>query len=457
MATTEVFFRNPSNYIREVVEAGEYRIAWDRGFLAKRDIDPSKLAQLYFSPDVRYRMLVIGEQGAAELQPGRTMKNPAAVYPVWSYGQSQELLLELLENPSGEDVKTSENEDLLPDERPVLGQEHRIVVQDIPSMNTGIARKFMTFLRNLQEDYPEAIIHVHGLYSYRVMFGMGFRAVDVDPRSTAQKGKVYLPNGKEVTFEKAAQFPQWVNLCGYNPVDLQIPRNRCIFNIKSANWAAKHYDENVKFLSRGEVDPQPQVADTAVAVPESKHNGITSHKKANDGDKFICNVCTIQNECKYFRAGAVCSVPGTEPARLANFFKTRDSDQIIEGLGTVLATQANRVEQGLQDEEFSDELDPEVTKILNSLFNNGVKLAKLVNPALNGGPKVGVFVNGGQGASVAVGGSASQLTAAIVAELESKGIPRDQITPEMIGQVLDPNSRQQAAIEAHAVAESQED
>ena len=64
--------------------------------------------------------------------------------------------------------------------------------------------------------------------------------------------------------------------------------------------------------------------------------------------------------------------------------------------------------------------DPEVTKMMNSLFKNGVQLAKLLNPELNGkGQSVTVSVGGGHTAGVF---SPQQLTGKIIAELEAQGI-----------------------------------
>jgi hypothetical protein len=444
--STEVWLRNPHDYIREVVEVRHHLIAWDRGVLVKKAIDPNRFADLYFDSTVDYRMLAIGGQGAAELQRGRTMRNPAAVYPVWEYSEDLATLMEFIENPPGEDVDACEDPRFEPDERPVLGQEHRVVITEMPPVNTGPGRRVIRLLSELQEDYPDVILHLHGLYSYRTMFGQNFRAADVDARTAAQKGKVMLPMGKEVKYERAVEFPQWVSLCNMLPVDLKIPRNRCMYNIKSALWAAENFNRNYKFRSNGKVPIDPDQPSSQVQ-PATVKSYATSPAK-EDGDKFLCDTCSIADSCKYYREGAVCSVPGTEPAKFASMFRTRDSDQIIDALGSLLETQANRLERGIEDEEFGEEMDPEVSKMINSLFANGVKLAKLVNPSLSGGSKVGVFVNGGQGSSVAVGTSAQQLTASIVAELEEQGVPRDQITPEMIGQVI---NGEKPAIEAKAV------
>ncbi len=127
----------------------------------------------------------------------------------------------------------------------------------------------------------------------------------------------------------------------------------------------------------------------------------------------------------------MCSVPGAEPTELSRYFKTRDSGMIIDGLGTLMAAQTKRLERGLTDEEDFGELDPEVTKIMNQLFDQGVKLAKLVDPNLRGGPKVSVHVGAGGGATIE-GSNPRQFLAAAVRELELQGFKRAEITPKMI-------------------------
>lgn len=445
---TEVWFRNPFNYIRECVELNAHDVVWDRGILRKHSIDPIRHANLYYPMGTSYRLLAAGDQGTAELRPGSTMERPFAVYPTWVYGRDplEELEL-LLAHPVGQDEKACGDLALPPDERPVLGQEHRVVIIESPPANVGPGRKFFRELRSLQEDYPEAIVHVHGLYGYAVAFGYGFRSVDIDPRTSAQKGKVMLPSGKEMTFEQAAKVPQWVTLLNFRPVDLAVPRNRCMYNMRSAQWAGKHYTENIKFKSTGAHEPDIESSDENVkpaTVSASKSKAISG----TVGDKFLCDTCSLQVTCKYFRTGAVCSIPESDPSVLARFFKTRDSDLIVEGLGTLLAAQTRRLERGMADEAEYGELNPEVSRIMESLFKNGERLAKLVDPKLRAQPRlqVGVQVNG-VGAAPALN-NAGQGVAAIVAELEARGIPRSQITPEMIANVLSPEVIDVPALEA---------
>lgn len=449
---TEVWFRNPDNYIRELVECGQANIAWDRGYLVKKRIDPLKHAHLYYGKAYEYRIFLVGEQGTAEYGPGDLFSKPKAVYPTWRYGDDSAILEEIIERPVGTDVNLCSIKGLPPDETPVLGQEHRVVITDIPVTSSGPGRKFIRYLKELQEDYPACIIHVHGLYGWRVAFGMGFGAADVEPRTAAHKGKVYLPSGREMQFEHVQRHSQWVTGLGFKPADLAIPRNRCMYNIKSAVWAGENYEKLYKFKTAGEVELDVTTPDASYVPAETK-TYLSKNKKALPGDHFQCDTCSLQDACKYYRDGAVCSVPGADPIPLARMFKTRDSATILDGLGTLLAAQTNRLEQGMQEEKLYGELDPEVTKIANQVFGNAVQLAKLLDPNLRGGTKVQVNVGAGGAAAVAMA-TPQQLIGAAVRELELQGISRDKITSGMIQGLLEGMASQdktRAAIEGTVI------
>ena len=123
-------------------------------------------------------------------------------------------------------------------------------------------------------------------------------------------------------------------------------------------------------------------------------------------------------------------MPDSEPMQLSQYFGTRDTDTIIAGMGTLLAIQARRAELGMQREsENNDKLDPEVTKILNGVFDRGAKLAELINPALR---KPTLQINN----NTLNASSPQALMASVLDELEKNGIPRDQVTQEMIQAVL---------------------
>jgi hypothetical protein len=304
--STEVWFRNPHDYIRELVETGQTNIVWDRGLLVKRGIDPLKHADLYIGNAYPFRILCVGTQGSAEYRPGCTMDTPVAVYPTWAYGEDSFILEEMLAHPYGEDIEACNDLTVQPDERPVLGQEHRVVVTDLPHSSRGPGKQFIRYLKGLQEEYPKAIIHLHGTYSWRTAFGMGFGAADVEPRTPAQKGNVHLPSGSIVPFERLITKPQWAANMGYTPAQLKDPKNRCKFNIKSAVWAGRFFTEAYKFRVRGgpEIDyNSPDNNFTPLETVGYLSKGI----KIKEGDQQLCDTCSLQDSCKYFRSGAVCT------------------------------------------------------------------------------------------------------------------------------------------------------
>lgn len=441
---TEVWARNPGNYIREVVEVGVSNLTFDRGYCVTRHLDAYKFCSLYYGSAEPWRCLMVGPQGTAELRNGHGLDAPVAVYPTWCYGESLDDLEDLMANPVGENSDACSNTSLPVDERPVFGQEHRVVITDLPDMATGVGKRFARQLSEMQSDYPECIVMIHGIYAWRTLFGMGFRAVDFDPRGLAQRGAVFLPSGKKMKFEQTVKVPHWVGLVGHTPADLRVPRNRCMFNLRSALWAAEHFEESLRFRVVKSSEPVDYVSpDEEVSPPIGGSVRLAARTSTLSlTDKLICNTCTVQDKCKYFRVGAVCSVPGSDPAPLARMFKTRDAQTIIDGLGTLLAAQSHRIETGIRDEEEYGELSPEVSRIINDTFNQAVKLAKLVDPSLQK-PNMQVNIGAGAGARV-VAATPAQMVAAVVSALEAQGVPRDRQTPEMIEAVLTGNMDQAA-------------
>lgn len=444
---TEVWFRNPHNYVRELVECGEHKVAWDRGILIKKNIDPAKHALLYFGITYPFRLLLIGEQGTVELDAEHmTMESPKAVYPTWKYGDSAELLEDLCARPVGQDLELCNDKSVPADERPVWGQEHRVVIIEVPNARSGPGRAFLRHLKELQEDYPNCIIHVHGLYGFNQIFGMGFRSGDVEPRIVAQKGKVILPSGSEKKYEHVQANAKWVTNLGFKPVDLEDPKKRCMYNIKSAVWAGEHYSQLFNFRVKGNGEVPDTETPDASFVPATTKSNFTGAAKKQDGDQFLCDSCSLSNDCKYYREGAVCSVPGAEPTQLSRFFKTRNADDIIDGLSMIVGKNAERLEQGIRGEEIDGTLDPEVSKMMGQVFDQGTKLAKLIDPNLAGGPKVNINV--GQGGSVSAEFNPKQFVAQAVKELEARGIPREDITQEMIQGMLTGMNNKPAALQS---------
>lgn len=405
------------------MEVGHLAFVWDFGILRKKHIDPHKFGNLYCGV-TPWKAMVIGEQGAHLIDNDHSLDDPAAIYPVWEFGAPMERLETLCAG------------NMFPD------QEHRVVIIRPPNGNTNVGRAFYRMLTEMQEEYPDVIIHLHGLFSYRIMFGLGFKSVDIMPREIARLGRVCLPSGKEVTHEYAASEPHWVNLLGMKPHELKVPRSRCMYNIRSALWAAEHFQEAIRFKTKGfsHVDP-----DDPLKRPPRNKTIMVRRNPEQPGDKFLCDMCSLQIACKYFRTGAVCIVPDSESVELARFFKNRDSGVIIDGLGTLLATQTRRLEKAMAKENETGNLSPEVTKIINTLFDRGVKLAKLVDPSLAaaGAPRSNTVNLTQINAS-----TPQELMSQIVNSFAAQGIPADQITQEMIQRVLsDPEGIKQRAID----------
>jgi hypothetical protein len=425
---TEIWFRNPHNYIAELEEVGHRFVAWDRGILIKRNIDPYKHAKLYFGETVDFRALCIGNQGTMEIDQDHNTEDPVAVYPTWEYGEKMEILEEMMASNIGDDPGACNNLSLSKDQRPVMGQEHRVIITDLPNAQLGASRKFYVELKELQEDYPEAILHIHGSFSFRMMFGMGYCSADYEPRHHAAHKVIMLPNGKAVRTEQGYQkSQQWINLLDMRVPDMKVPRKRCIYNMKSAIWASDNWTQNVKFKSMGKTLVDPAARSAQVPLGSVIYKG-----KPGPGDMINCDSCSLADTCKYYREGAVCSVPGSEGSTLARYFQSRDSGTIIDALGAVVATQARRIEQGIAVEEEFGDLDPQVSKDLNSIFKNGAALAKLVDPTLS---KPKVNINVGAGGTVS-GVAPNQVMSSVIRELVSQGVRKEDITPDMIRDTL---------------------
>lgn len=239
-----MWLRNPQFFIREALAAHVLNWAWDIGYMLKKNVDVNRFADLY-APAAQWRQLVIGNasQGAIELRPGNTLAKPHAIHPVWEYGGAFRTLEKLVES----------------------GEHERIVLTQLPRMSLVIAKDFMAKAADLQAEHEEVKLHPHGLYTYAKTFGLDFGATDVEPRADAAKGKIILPTGKIIRWEQATDALPWIKILNTNPLDLSEPAERCKYNIKSAVWAGKHFNEIERF--KHTFDKEQVVDDAAVDDP----------------------------------------------------------------------------------------------------------------------------------------------------------------------------------------------
>lgn len=437
MMASEIWYRNPSNYIRELREVGKTNIIFDYGWIVKRHINPVQWASLYLGDTQPYRMLVCGDQGTAEYEQGNTL--PVAVYPTWQYGDDESLLETYLAKPIGNDINLCNLEDVPVAENAVFGQEHRVVIMNFPNLNTGPGKQFIKFARELQLEYPDAILHVHGLTTFSVPSRLEFAAFDWDPRTPAGLGNIVMPTGHIVySDDRKRPYEEWIKLMGMRSAELDEPRMRCIFNIRSSSWAAENFTKDSRIVVDGSRIIDMTSPDNQYALLQNNRIMFKNRVRAKPSDKFICNSCSLATNCKYYREGSVCTVPGSESKELAEYFKTRDTATIMDGLSAIMQINADRLVRGVEAEEDGSPkkefLDKNVTQIAGQLFDQGVKLAKLIDPSLRN-PKVQFNVGGATTNNISLS-DPRQFIAAAVKSFIDQGFTLEQITPTMMEHAL---------------------
>ena len=287
------------------------------------------------------------------------------------------------------------------------------------------------------------------------MFGGIFKSVTVHPNGTT----LTLPNGGEMPPDEAWDRPHvvdWLRLVGFEREEVTLSgplgvRNRRALSVASAFWASRHWNDDVSRLESPPDDPAwaekvAEIGATPELLSELPAAKVALRKKHGAsptpalGDMIACNSCTLFDQCRLARAGAICTLPESDMGELATFFKTRDAQKVIDGLGELLGKQADRVEAAMAEEavagaEDADDLRADVTKMIHGLFDRGVKLAQLNDPRLKGGPQVSVSLTSNTVGQITQG-SPQQLAAGVVAELEARGVARKDITPELIEATL---------------------
>lgn len=437
-----MWFRNPERWTDVLAAVGANKIVWHRGLLIKRRIDPVAHARLYFAAGIDWRVLSVGAQGVVEWNSNSANEHdPVACYPIWQYGEP----FETLEDYCAKNVADIPESRLDPFAEPFYlprrGQEHRVVIGSYPDLQSGPGRRLLALCGDLQRDYPDCILHLFSATGLSPILSTGFRSGDFDPWTPAARNRIILPNGRRLDRDKFAVGRQWVNLLGTSIADLKTARDLLAFNIRASMWAAENWENTSRFRS---IKP-PSMTDFAdddvplgeLPMPELSRSHAVYQGVPQPGDKVACEHCTLANSCKHYRAGSVCNLTSSDTAGLVQFFRTRDSNRIIEGLGEVLAVQARRAQSALDVEQEDTKLDPELTKVLTQMFDGGVKLAKLVNPALAAAsaPKVGIQINNGHTIQAA---NPAALMAGLVKELEERGVDRSEITPEMVMGLIEP-------------------
>lgn len=457
---TDLWMRQPKTYMQEALDAGFTKFTWHLAAALDQKIDVLSWIR---SAAIGYgdvRVMIVDYSGAAEYSVYDSYDKPTAVYPTWAGDEDFETLIWLVENNVGMDRTMTDDMKVQSDMRPVYGQKHRVVVHRLGErspMRDGLLLR----IRDLQMMHPECEIFISSPLDYNALFGMGWKAVDAMPGNVTASGAImkgiYLPTGKSLSsgYEFDRRYADWFSLIGWHQSMLTDGRKYLQYNLDAIQWAARNWElatpfvqTKVKSLGTRKVyrpEDYMEVPDTEFILPIDRRiimrNLGRLNIKPTELDKFMCDTCLLHNACKLYRQGSVCAVKGSEGVELSKYFGTRNASTIIDGLDKLLKAQVERVEDRLEAEKTSGEMDPELTKEINSVMANGTKLAKLIDPTLAGGPKVqvNVGVGGGGQAHVAVAAAdPKQLMAEIVRTLEVEhGIPRDQITSQHIKGILE--------------------
>ena len=442
---TEVWFRNPAGYVRELAEVGAHNITFDGAYIAKRRIDPVAFCLTYFGLNALWQ--------AAVIYPDRTvlydqdhLRSPAAVFPTWS-ARHQPIsdLIALMKRPWADREWPETN---AVDQRSVPDQKHWIFITDLPNMNHSVNRDFMADLSEFQREHDEVTFFIHGLYSFGVTFGNRFKAMDFDARYTAANGRITLPAGQLVEPSRLRGNTYWVQMMGFDLHDMIVPRNRCMYNIKSALFAGTYYNTLFRFAIGKRQRNVP--IDSQLAEIYIKENSLIFTKRlvARPGDRVVCDDCSLWLSCKYYREGAVCAVPESEMSKVGDLFGTRSAENIKKALTRLVQANVDRIERGMraeatpypeghEDAGVEKPVDPALNKLMGDTFAMGHKLLMIEDPTQRPGkPAVNVNVNGGNQAVAITSGDDQVLVSQVYTMLESRGYQRDQITEEMVRDAL---------------------
>lgn len=431
--STELWFVHPQKLIKHLVELGQTRVIFKDSHTRWQRIEAYRFCDLHYPANMNWRCIFLDSNlGLAhEFTRESTIEHCDQMHWFWEYGRRPiKELKRMLKTPT------------------IEGQaEHRVLVRF--QTNSSLTRSaFFSQLQELQLDHPEVKIHILN-DSFATAFGKGCAAAGVNLHR--RRGAVWLPTGKYIQSnemdELLPRWRPWVNMLGYELGTLiNNPEKRYGFNVRSAIWAAEHWDDSFEFYRKqtfnkhtgDRIEPLPPELVGDVDLPYVPASPKVPTLKGHVEDKVLCDSCSLQNKCGSYRRGSVCRLPDSYGHELAEHFKTTDADQVIRGLGDLMAMQIERAEQGRETEQVTGELDPHVTKIIDGLFTKGATLAKILRPPERG-PLVQVGIANGV-VSPAIGDGApseAQLAASAMQKLEAAGWERGDITEEAVIETIE--------------------
>ena len=401
--TREWWVFNPGPRLDICLDEGVYDFVFHQKtyqFKPNMRISPAKhLAMLGQNYPWRTMLIDYHEDVALLYTAELEWTRPVGVFPMWSATRDTKSLLRRLDTypepgePVGQFTGTTEKALAVPD------QEQRIIIcnfSKIPDQWESVFRDLVAAKR----DFPHITFHLNGQKSIPRTLATGVDSFDhpITIDWADDQPQLLLANGRLLDysrFTKTDHYRKWARIVGIEVGSIFALEDRArksrrmyTFNLRSLKWSFANYE---KVWSMRIVDESEVNADD----PDSSWIPVDLQYRPRataTGDKWVCDLCSINDRCPFSRPGAICIVDDTEAAKLAQKFKTRNSSDIVDALGALPGAQSMRAHHALTAEQVRNQnhpddpkFNPEVTRILATTFDQGVTLARLVDPLLGGG------------------------------------------------------------------------
>ncbi|UTN91168.1 hypothetical protein SEA_POKYPUPPY_8 [Gordonia phage PokyPuppy] len=439
----DLWWQNPFKYYEHLKDCGETQVLFDHSLLTKYKVDPRAFMRQHFR-GMSWRCYIINTDCATLIDHTCGPEETLGSWAVWDAQEHNlEELKDLMEVP-WKDREVSYLADWY--EMPHPNQKHRVFIKNmIAGRVDPIWRKRRQRLTKIQRLYPECEMFIKPKhFGMGLAFGSGFSASCLDPYEFRwlERGKIVLPNGRNVHLERVEEFSKEIEYFGFDPHEVRYDQDTgLLYCITAIRYAAHHWDDPLGpfYRKNSYLDgPDFKNPDMYARMP-SYERFNRPLDKIKPTDQVLCDSCSLWRLCPAYRTGEVCGLPSSETRRLADMALSRNADDVVDMLASVVSKQAERVERKIDDEKFLESgYDKDVDKLLNNLFKNGATLAKLRNPAL-GRPLVQINATVDPKAQAIEQADPRALAMGVIQELEDSGIPRDQITEEMVEKHLQAN------------------
>lgn len=439
----DLWWEDPGLYHEHLKELGESQVYFSVSYLKKFHIDPLLFMRQNFH-GLPWKCYVVGMFSGYGFDYTCDKDEYTGVWPTWRADHyNLKELQDYIENP------WADQKSLIPEVakfNPVPGQQHRVFVRDLKTGQTEMERERRRRMTKVQKLYPEVELFVRPFtFNMALLFGAGFSAGCLNPHRilTQRKGAVYLPNGLRISRTDIPKFEGYFEYFGFDTKDIQNDRDATmLYMITSLRYAAHHWDDPTGIFPRKSSKYRlPDFNNPDMYAPMPSYEVINNFKgkKAKSTDKILCNSCSLWRKCPAYRPEEVCGLPNTESRKLADLALSRNADDVVEMLASIVSKQAERAEKRISEEHFAaDGHDKEIDKMLNNVFKNGVQLAKLRDPTLGRAPLVQIN-NHGQAIQQVANSDPRALGATVIRELEDSGVRREDITEQMIADHISKN------------------